>query len=164
MVDTPGKVAEVKQEPEKKPPAAEQKFLLETQVPVAKPADRIQVAEDLSIVDNTRLKDAIFKPATAVMGHLADAKAKADEINKLDKEHKDPKDKITVTDASGKAVEMTVDERVKQLKKDIDKQFSDAIKTSQTIPSAPLVELVSNNFAERLSLSQKNGIDMTIGS
>ncbi|MBI5176199.1 MAG: hypothetical protein HY986_25165 [Candidatus Melainabacteria bacterium] len=164
MVDTPGKVAEVKQEPEKKAPAAEQKFLLETQVPVAKPADRVQVAEDLSIVDNTRLKDAIFKPATAVMGHLAEAKAKADEINKLDKEHKDPSAKITVTDASGKAVEMTVDERVKQLKKDIDKQFSDAIKTSQTIPSAPLVELVSNNFAERLALSQKNGIDMTIGS
>jgi hypothetical protein len=127
-------------------------------------AEKPAQSDNFQIVDRTQLSDKVTTHADDVKSNLANAKAAAVEIARLDKEHTNPQDKIKVTDSKGNEVEMTVDERVKQLKREIDTQFSTAIKKTDNVPTEALTELVKQNTLERVALSQKLGIDIVLSN
>jgi hypothetical protein len=128
-----------------------------------------KVAESLSgdnfqIVDRTQLTDKVTAHVEDVKSNLSSAKAAAVEIASLDKEHTNPQDKIKVTDSKGNEVEMTVDERVKQLKREIDTQFATAVRKTDNVQTEALTELVRQNTIERVGLAQKLGIDLVLSN
>ncbi|MBX9938832.1 MAG: hypothetical protein K2Y32_06240 [Candidatus Obscuribacterales bacterium] len=133
-----------------------------------KVAESLQ-GDSFQIVDRSQLVEEVIAHVEDVKSNLNSAKAAALEIGRLDKEHANPQDKIKVTDSNGNEVEMTVDERVKQLKREIDTQFSNAIKKTDNEQTAKqqteaLTELVKQNTIERVVLSQKLGIDLVLSN
>lgn len=140
------------------PPAAKDNAASTKDAPAVKDAPK----EAPKIADKASDTNAIFTPARETMQHLGKAKQISEQISTLDKEHKNPNDKISVTRPDGKVVEMTVNERVKELKADIRKELDASSTASQKINGDSLKRLAEANFQEKYPLLQKHGIDMTV--
>lgn len=149
-----------------KAPSAEQKMLAEVHTAPPKAQDNATVKdapkEAPKVVDKATDTEAIFTPAKETMQHLGKAKQLSESISNLEKEHKDPSEKISVTRADGKVVEMTVNDRVKEIKGDIRKELDASSVAAQKISGDSLKRLAEANFQERMPLLQKYGIDMTV--
>lgn len=126
-------------------------------------------ATDTAVVAQTtdraaeRPQDAVFKPAIETVGHLQNAKKLSDEISALDKAHPNPQDKITVPGPNGNR-EITVDERVKELKREVQTSLISSLRAADNINPQVLAGLVRNNTVERAQIAARYGIDLAGGS
>ncbi len=131
-------------------------------VETAKPVDNTEAAKPTDKAPE-KPQDAVFKPAVESVGHLQKAKKLSDEISALDKAHPNPQDKITVPGPNGNR-EITVDERVKELKKEVQTELIGSLRAADNINPQALAGLVRNNSVERAQIAARYGIDLAGGS
>jgi len=131
-------------------------------VETAKPTEHTEAAKPGDKAPE-KPQDAVFKPAVESVGHLQNAKKLSEEISALDKAHTNPKDKITVTGPNGNR-EITVDERVRELKKEIQTELIGSLRAADNINPQALSQLVRNNSIERAQIAARYGIDLAGGS
>lgn len=116
--------------------------------------------EPTKIIDvSDKAKEALTTKSQEVIGHVSNAQVASREIAQYVSAKKPLDEKVQVTDADGKVRETTVGERIKELKRTVDKEANAAVFESGKIDQPTVSAMLNNSLLERNTLAKELGLN-----